>query len=397
MNKQQWYRWHSYAGFPLAVLLSFIMFTGTLAVLSHELDWLTNPAIRSTATDKPLDWSAYYRAVLAQAEGDKVYQLSAPLHPDFAAQAILLDESGQRYRLFFNPETLEYQGSGVWLNWQTVLRRLHRHLMLPLNIGLTIVSATGFLLCISLITGLALHKHWWRGLWRLPRNNNARVFWGDMHRFTGLWSSWLLLIIALTSVWYFVEKHGLAADYPANGTVSSLPVQQHTSRVEPDIFAQVIRQSSSLRPGLRISSIFLPVKSGQPVRVDGQSDTVLVRDRANNLIFDPITGECLSQRFGSELSVHARISEAADPLHFGSWGAYWSKTVYFVFGFILTSLCTTGTIVYAHRICKWRRNAVPPFSNVVMAGIKQMKVGAIVSIMLILTALVMTGYVLIMG
>jgi uncharacterized iron-regulated membrane protein len=397
MNKQQWYRWHSYAGFPLAVLLSFIMFTGTLAVLSHELDWLTNPAIRSTATDKPLDWSAYYRAVLAQAEGDKVYQLSAPLHPGFAAQAILLDESGQRYRLFFNPETLEYQGSGVSLNWQTVLRRLHRHLMLPLNIGLTIVSATGFLLCISLITGLALHKHWWRGLWRLPRNNNARVFWGDMHRFTGLWSSWLLLIIALTSVWYFVEKHGLAADYPANGTVSSLPVQQHTSRVEPDIFAQVIRQSSSLRPGLRISSIFLPVKSGQPVRVDGQSDTVLVRDRANNLIFDPITGECLSQRFGSELSVHARISEAADPLHFGSWGAYWSKTVYFVFGFILTSLCTTGTIVYAHRICKWRRNAVPPFSNVVMAGIKQMKVGAIVSIMLILTALVMTGYVLIMG
>ena len=397
MNKQQWYKWHSYAGFPLAVLLCFIMFTGTLAVLSHELDWLTNPAIRSTATDKPLDWSAYYRAVLAQAEGDKIYQLSAPLHPGFAAQAILRDDAGRRYRLFFNPATLEYQGSGVWLNWQTVLRRLHRHLMLPLNIGLTIVSATGFLLCISLISGLALHKHWWRGLWRLPRHHNPRVFWGDMHRFTGLWSSWLLLIIALTSVWYFVEKHGLAADYPANGTVGSLPVQQHTSRVEPDIFAQVIRQSSSLRPGLRISSIFLPIESGQPVRVDGQSDTVLVRDRANNLIFDPITGECLSQRFGSELSVHARISEAADPLHFGTWGAYWSKTVYFVFGFILTSLCITGTIVYAHRICKWRRDAVPPFSSVVMAGIKQMKMGAIVSIMLILTALVMTGYGLILG
>lgn len=397
MNKHKWYKWHSYAGFPLAVFLCFIMLTGTLAVLSHELDWLTNPAIRSTATDKPLDWSTFYRVVLAQAEGDKVYQLSAPLHSGFAAEAILLDEAGQRYRLFFNPATLDYQGSGVWLNWQTVLRRLHRHLMLPLNVGLTIVSATGFLLCISLISGLALHRSWWRGLWRLPRRYNVRVFWGDMHRLAGLWSSWLLLIIALTSVWYFAEKYGLAADYPANGSVSSLPAKQHTVRVEADIFSQVIRQSSLLRPGLRISSIFLPVKPGQAVRIDGQSDTILVRDRANNLIFDPITGECLSQRFGNELSVHARISEAADPLHFGTWGAYWTKTVYFVFGFILTSLCFTGTIVYAHRVCKWRRNAVPLLSGVVTAGVMQMKVGAIASVLLVSLGLVMTCYVLIMG
>ncbi|MBR9792005.1 MAG: PepSY domain-containing protein [Gammaproteobacteria bacterium] len=396
MNKQQWYKWHSYAGLPLAVFLCFIMFTGTLAVLSHELDWLTNPAIRSTATDKPLDWSAYYRAVLAQAEGNKVYQLSAPLHSGFAAQAILLDDGGQRYRLFFNPETLAYQGSGVWLNWQTVLRRLHRHLMLPLNIGLTIVSATGFLLCISLLSGLALHTHWWRGLWRLPRRHNARVFWGDMHRLAGLWSSWLLLVIALTSVWYFVEKYGLAAEYPANGTVTSLPAKQRAARVEPDIFAQVIRQSSSFRPDMQISSIFLPVKPGQPLRIDGQNDTFLVRDRANNLIFDPITGECLSQRFGSELSGHARISEAADPLHFGTWGAYWSKTVYFVFGFVLTSLCVTGTVIYAHRVFKWRRNTISPLSGVVTAGIKRMKIGSTVSILLITTGLVMTCSVLIM-
>ena len=33
MSKQHWYKWHSWAGFPLAVLCCFVMLSGTLAVM----------------------------------------------------------------------------------------------------------------------------------------------------------------------------------------------------------------------------------------------------------------------------------------------------------------------------------------------------------------------------
>lgn len=390
MNKQTWYKWHSYAGFPLAVFLCFIMFTGTLAVLSHELDWLANPAIRAGSEKAPIDWPAYYRSALATANGDRIYLLSEPHHDGFAAEAIFLNSQSQRYRAFFHPTTLQHTGNGVWLNWQTTLRRLHRHLMLPLNIGLTVVSATAFLLFFSMLSGLMLHPHWWQGLWRLPRRNNVRTFWGDTHRLTGLWSSWLLLIIAVTGIWYFLEKHGLPASYPANGTVTSEQAHVSAVKVNPEVLSKAIQQTISLRPELHITSIYLPVKPGQPIRIDGQTHDVLVRDRANNLIFDPVTAELLSQRQGKSLSFHARISEAADPLHFGTWGGYWSKILYFTFGLVLTSLCITGTIIYAHRTFKWRRHAIPPMSRVLHSGIKKMAVGAVLSFSLILLSLTLT-------
>lgn len=394
MNKQQWYQWHSYAGFPVAVLLCFIMLTGTLAVLSHEIDWLANPAIRSSATEKPIDWPAYYRSALHSAQKDTIYQLSVPLHQGFAAEAILYDQDRERYRIFFDPNTYTTTGKGVWFNWQTALRRIHRHLMMPLNIGLTLVSATAFLLCFSLISGLILHRHWWRGLWRLPRRHNPRVFWGDLHRLTGLWNTWLLVIIAITGVWYFVEKYGLGASYPANGKVVSTIAQQQAVRVNPDVFDSVIDQVRQLRPNLAIKTVFFPIKPGQPIRIDGQEDEILVRDRANNLIFDPVHGELLSQRLGNELSLHVRISEAADPLHFGTWGGYWSKALYFIFGLILTSLSITGTIIYAHRVSKWRRDQHPAITRVLGVGIRKMKIGAALSISLIGICAILLGAVL---
>ena len=57
------------------------------------------------------------------------------------------------------------------------------------------------------------------------------------------------------------------------------------------------------------------------------------------------------------MTIHLRISEAADPLHFGVWGEVQgntgklaSKILYFLFGIFLTGLCITGTYMYGLRV-----------------------------------------------
>lgn len=280
MNKQRWYRWHSLAGLPLAVLLCFIMLTGTLAVMSHELDWLTNPAVRAQPSNTPLNWPHYYRAALSSSDGNRIYQLAAPIHNGFAADALLYDENDQRYHAYIDPVTYAHTGNGTWFNWQTLLRRIHRHLMMPLNIGLPIVSLTAFPLLFSLVSGLILHPKWWKGLWRMPRKQNSRVFWGDFHRFSGLWSSWLLVVISITGIWYFAEKYG--------------------------------------------------------------------------------------------------------------WGGYWSKALYFFFGLLLTSLSVTGTIIYAHRVMKWRRNETPGLLSVIGIGFRGSRKTGLLSAVLLLICLALT-------
>lgn len=53
---------------------------------------------------------------------------------------------------------------------------------------------------------------------------------------------------------------------------------------------------------------------------------------------------------GEELSAHQRISEMADPLHFGTFGGMATKVVWFVFGLAMAGLCVTGMAIYSLRL-----------------------------------------------
>ncbi|NVK57761.1 MAG: PepSY domain-containing protein [Alteromonadaceae bacterium] len=392
MNRKFWHNIHHWVGFKLALFLCFILASGTLAVISHELDWLTNVAVRAEGrvANQDLNWAAFYRAALAQAGNDTVYQLAVPEHSGFAAEALVKDENQRRYRLYFDPVTWQYNGEGRWFNWQTSLRRIHRHLMLPLNVGLTLVAASSILFLCSLVTGLILQRQWWRGLWRWPRRTNPRVFWSDLHRLAGLWSSWLLVIVSITGLWYLVEKYGLGATYPQDAKAISTVAQQSTINVSETVFANVMHQVSEHRPALQVKRVFLPVKSMTTIRIDGQEDELLVRDRANNMIFDPLSGELLSTRRGEDLSLHVRISEAADPLHFGTWGGLTTKLVYFMFGVVLTLVCLSGTYIYALRLLPVRRHQQIPQRLMFRAAVPAMGWGSGLSAGLIVVCAGMT-------
>jgi len=84
---------------------------------------------------------------------------------------------------------------------------------------------------------------------------------------------------------------------------------------------------------------------------------VLVRDRANGVAVDPSTGRITMSLDGRDLNVHQRISEMADPLHFGTLGGLPTKIIWFVFGTLLTALAVTGAIIYTLRLAKEGRTA----------------------------------------
>lgn len=52
---------------------------------------------------------------------------------------------------------------------------------------------------------------------------------------------------------------------------------------------------------------------------------------------------------------HQRISEAADPLHFGTWGGLATKLLWFVFGLALTGVSVSGVAIYGLRLMRAER------------------------------------------
>jgi len=349
MRRRHWFHWHSWVGLKLSVLLAFVLFTGTLATVSRELDWLSEPAMRATPTDAAVPWGAMLANFRRAYPEATARSLSISPERWIAPQLIAMKRSGERFRVFFHPATGEVRGTAGWYNWQRFLREAHRHLLLPLEVGLTLVALLSVPLLITFVSSLYVHKRWWRALFRFPRRGQRRRrFWGDLHRLVGVWSLWFVLLMAVTGTWYLLEHLGLHA------TLSEVPEPLgHAETAAPPghtmpAIDELLRQASLLYPELEVRSILMDPDG--TVLLQGQADALLVRDRANQVAFDGRTGDLLDVRRGEQLDWHNRISEAADPLHFGTFAGTWPRYLWALFGLAMTTLSITGVHLFGLRV-----------------------------------------------
>ena len=187
------------------------------------------------------------------------------------------------------------------------------------------------------------------------------VFWGDIHRLLGVWNIWFVLIISVTGLWYFAEVLGVRGAYPDRGQVITELAKENLIMPSPELLGTMMRSIDDEFSDLTVNVVRFPSRKNSPLIAQGQASAILVRNRANSIYFDPASGELLSQYRGEQLSRVARLAEAADPLHFGTFAGFTSKIIYFVFGVFLCVLAVSGTYIYAMKIS--RISYKKPFSR----------------------------------
>lgn len=230
----------------------------------------------------------------------------------------------------------------------------HRHLMLPTSIGIPMVTVFAFPLLATLISGLFFYKKFWQGFFKWPRfNKSIRIYLGDLHRLASLWSIWFVFIIALTSVWYLAEK-SLGAAAPRHPDSAAPLTRQQLLPAEFDAVQLdlAVQQAQRQYPELHVSRIAFPETISEAISLQGRSGAVLVRARANTVYVDPSNAQTLGGYMAKDLTAHQRLAELADPLHFGSWGGFASRVVWFLFGVILSGLAITGIFIYGLRVVR---------------------------------------------
>jgi len=266
---------HSWAGLKLSLFMFFIAFTGTLAVLAHDIDWLITPEMRVEMADSRVGFGDMLDAARARYPDWTPFYLYEPFEPWFASELIALTPDEERRRIYIDPYRGEVTGDVQWFSAHRILRETHRHLMLPAKIGVPIVSLLAIPLLISIITSFWIYKRWWKGFFKKPRPGRKRRFWGDLHRLTGVWSFAFLFIIALTSAWYLVESLGGRA--PPAAELPRGDSEQPPAAVTGAQLDAMIAKAQQQYPELDIDNIRFPLNHGQPVVLHGQTDAVLVR------------------------------------------------------------------------------------------------------------------------
>ncbi|MDX1588181.1 MAG: PepSY-associated TM helix domain-containing protein [Oleiphilaceae bacterium] len=356
MKTRHWFRIHSFTGVITGLLLFVICWSGSFAVISHEIDWLVTPEARVDVGESRVSWGTILQAARAGHPDGSISWMQAPLYPGSAAQVILDTPKHSALRVYINPYTGDIQGTQSSFNVQRFFRSFHMNLFIPntggVAIGLYLVSLFSLTMLISLVAALCFYKRWWRRFFRF-KGGTGRVLLSELHKVTGLWSLWFSLIISVTGAWYLYET--LQAE-PFNyvGGVVEAPAPSSDPDLPSLPLDEVLGRAGAVWPELEIGTIAYGWSSpgSDTVYLEGQAGFPLVRDRANQMHLDPRTGEILWKNSAGDLPLYWLWSNMADPLHFGHFAGLWSKVVWFVFGLVLCGLILTGTWLHAHRLAR---------------------------------------------
>jgi len=340
---------HSLFGLKLSLFMGFVCLTGTIATVAHEVEWLVQPEVRGASNGQTDDYAGMW--ALARARYPDAYIQSVGTYDRadssyFARQVDLIMPDGTGRRLYIDPSRMVVTGEGAGHSFHFIMRGLHYYLLLPGEWPFYLVTSLGFVLILSLVTGLITYKKFWRGFFRLPRwSRSTRTWSGDLHRLMGLWSLWFVAVIGLTSIWYFVERAipSMETPPPQAETRTFLPTPG------PERVARWVTAARERFPGISITFVQMPYGEDDPVVVQGQWQAWLVRERTNAIFIDPASDRVIGERVAGDLSAIERWVHTADPLHFGNFGGLVTKLIWFVFGLLLTGLSVTGVVIFSKR------------------------------------------------
>lgn len=353
MTSKRWFAIHSFTGVFGGLMLFILCWSGTFAVVSHELDWLANRNLQVTPHTTPTDWQQLYTAVQSAHPAGAVRWLDAPKYKNFAATVVVDLPHQNSVRVLVNSATGEITGSSSYFTIQRFFRSFHMSFFDVAGIGYWIVYIFSLVFFTSIVSALVFFRKWWRQFFRFKWETGPKL-WSELHRFSGVWSLWFSIIIAVTGIWYLIEASRAEIDgvYAYAGdaeySLNAIPGPQSDKQLPFLSLNELVAKTAKVRPDIAVSQISLNVEEGI-VTIMGRAGNPLIRDRANHLVFDWRTAEILYHQKASELPVYWIISHLADPLHFGDFGSFTLKLVWVFFSIALCLIILSGTWLYANK------------------------------------------------
>lgn len=366
-----WFLVHSWLALPVWFFVLIVCFTGTLAVVSQEIVWLANPDIRASKPSEdaePLSFEQVIDAIKREDPKVIVRSISRPDESHFALTVRLTYPDGRAVAAYVSPYTGAIQGISPSFDFQQFTRALHGWWLVPFTNGYSwgwyLVSLLGLPMLASLVTGLVVYKRFWKGFLKptLRIRHGARIFWGDFHRLSGIWSIWFIAVISITGTWFLIQA--ILGDNQIS--ISSEPVVPVVAREKvplsaPGVPAPMIGLDKAIEiatqriPGLEASFVTLPLNAYSHLQIGGRGWYPLMFQTAQ---LNPYDGEIAVSHMLSDRTALEFVTESMRPLHTGDFGGIWIKLIWAFFGLILSMMVLSGLLIWTKRTALASLNAL---------------------------------------
>ena len=349
-SKGFFFRLHAWVGIIFGPLLYVICLSGSIAVLSNEIDWLLNPKIKSQPGK--INWDLVYSKFNESYPNYELTTVRAPRHSGFAAQGYAKSENGKTLRVYSNPVSGEVQTLENFWNTQRFFRSFHRRFfILPGKVGILFVSLYAIPLIILVILGVRVQgKKIIKLVYNVRKTKNQKKLFSNYHLLLSNWSWIFAVVISLTGIWYGVETFKPASSQSNN--------EIHNLKSEINTYDKVENKINFLC-GLSLN--FIDSFTINSIRFDAKSDLITIqgktsgigtffRSRANSVTFNFKTGKFVRVYRSVNDTKHKIISDIADPIHFGNWGGLVTQIIWFLLGLMLSIAIMFGLILSTKRI-----------------------------------------------
>ena len=361
------FKWHSISALIALIPIMIIAVTGSILVFKVEIDtWLM-----------PAHMQVQYTEQTPRLNFNELIENIEAKHPEFlmgsweifdgapeqemarADTAYVIEKAtGYWHKLYINQYTGELLSAPVTVvhDFTDWLLSLHYTFLLDFT-GTVIGAVMSIILFFLGVSGIILHKQFWKKLFTLRFGAAKRVFFSDVHKLFGIVSSPVILIVALTGAYFNIyavvheieehsEPHPLLTQALYGDNVD---FQHLLDRTETDLDNyRPTYMTFPFEPELHIT-FYGEVPTGNP----------LTSEYASMLTYSRDTGELMSSydiRTAPAINV---VVDTFRKLHFGYFAGLPSKIIWAVLGLTPLWLSLTGLYFYWFRKHKGRKKRLP--------------------------------------
>ncbi|MBV1909828.1 MAG: PepSY domain-containing protein [Kangiellaceae bacterium] len=364
LNKRFWFQIHGWASLPIWIVFCLVCLTGTIAVFSHELTWLTNPAARAINPDNLQEKSMPELISIVERSYPTAKITTGIAFEPYLVRAIVFTDTDKpqaiAYVNQFTGEIQEVNNGATFINF---IRSLHAWLLFPwqhsYSVGYYLVCSMAIAMLTALISGLIIYKKFWRAFTRpkIRFNKRKKILLGDLHRTAGVWSIWFLLLMSVTGLWYLIQAilwHTDVEIDPNPPTIKEIPAATNDGIVPLRKYSlkEALLITKQKFPDFKSTYIMPPEHTRDTYKLYGKGDFIFYDQYSYGVAVDPFSGEITHIRSPQTMDTVQTLSHIANPLHYGTIGGIWTKAIWFIFGVFLTGMSVTGFWMWSERTLK---------------------------------------------
>jgi uncharacterized iron-regulated membrane protein len=368
---------HSWVGIVTAILLFIVCFTGALAVLSRpELKIWANPELHqlnALPSEKITEIINTYHKAVPKEFGENIHVYLPTGHNTHLLTVLFESHHGDEnyseaaaYAYQFDPRNYqlvnEYYGATSYFyehrktDAPSFIGHFHADLHLGRPIGLILTGFLGLTLLVSTVTGLFIHRQFFKELFTFRRKKPLDVIINDGHKIMGIWGSLFHAVIGFTGAFLGLATVILlpAAAFVSFGGDQDKLIEKFTAIPEPAISEQfqatdintILHDAQTRYPKAKI--VDLTIMAHNDANAEVYMRLIGGEQVASQLLKYHGSGEFVKSMssFGDIPGASIKVLELLFPLHFGNFAGLFVKLIWVFLGLTTALLPLSGMMMW---------------------------------------------------